>query len=66
MQPQKRHNHFSLFPSQTVQHPVIQVYASSTDAEETKVDQFCDDLQQLLEQTLKNVRFSSWGTGIKH
>ena len=44
---------------------VIQVYAPSTDAEEAKVDQFYDNLQQLLEQTLKTISFSSWGTRMK-
>ena len=32
---------------------VIQVYAPTTDAEETEVDQFYEDLQELLELTLK-------------
>ena len=33
---------------------VIQVYAPTTDAEEAKVDQFYEDLQDLLELTPKN------------
>ena len=32
---------------------VIQVYAPTTDAEEAEVDQFCEDLQDLLELTPK-------------
>ena len=32
---------------------VIQVYAPTTDAEETKVDQFYEDLEDLLELTPK-------------
>ena len=32
---------------------VIQVYASTTDAEEAEVEQFCEDLQDLLELTSK-------------
>ena len=32
---------------------VIQVYASTTDAEEAEVDQFCDDLEDFLELTPK-------------
>ena len=32
---------------------VIQVYAPTTDAEEAKVDQFYEDLQDLLELTSK-------------
>ena len=37
----------------------IQVYAPTTDAEKTKVDQFYEDLQRLLELTPKNMSFSS-------
>ena len=36
---------------------VIQVYASTTDAKETEVDQFYEDLQHLLELTPKDVLF---------
>ena len=32
---------------------VIQVYAPTTDAEEAEIDQFCEDLQHLLELTPK-------------
>ena len=32
---------------------VIQVYAPSTNAKETKVEQFCDGLQDILELTTK-------------
>ena len=32
---------------------VIQVYAPTTDAKEVEVEQFCDDLQDLLELTPK-------------
>ena len=32
---------------------VIQVYAPTTDAEEAEVEQFCEDLQDLLELTPK-------------
>ena len=32
---------------------VIQVYAPTTDAKEAEVDQFCEDLQDLLELTPK-------------
>ena len=32
---------------------VIQVYAPTTNAEEAKVEQFCEDLQDLLELTAK-------------
>ena len=30
---------------------VIQVYAPTTDAKEAKIDQFCEDLEDLLELT---------------
>ena len=33
---------------------IIQVYASSTNAEENEVEWFCEDLQDLLEPTPKN------------
>ena len=38
---------------------VIQVYAPTTDAEEAEVDQFYEDLQDLLELTPKKMSFSS-------
>ena len=38
---------------------VIHVYAPTTDAEETEVDQFYEDLQELLELTPKKMPFSS-------
>ena len=37
---------------------VIQVYAPTTDTEETEVDQFYEDLQDLLELTPKKISFS--------
>ena len=46
---QKQQNDLGLFPRQTIQHPVIQVYALTTDAEEAEADQFYEDLQHLLE-----------------
>ena len=40
---------------------VIQVYAPTTGAEEAEVDQFCEDLQHLLELTpRKVVLFIMW------
>ena len=33
---------------------VIQVYAPTSNAEQAKVEQFCEDLRDLLELTLKN------------
>ena len=38
---------------------VIQTYALTTNAEEAKVDEFCDDIQDLLELTPKMMSFSS-------
>ena len=38
---------------------VIQAYAPTTDAEEAEVDQFYEDLQDLLELTPKKMSFSS-------
>ena len=37
---------------------VIQVYASTSNAEEAEVERFYEDLQDLLELTLKNMSFS--------
>ena len=44
---------------------VIQVYAPTTNAEEVEVEQFYDDLQDLLETIPKKDAFSSWGTGLQ-
>ena len=41
------------FQSKPFNVTVIQVYAPTTDAEEAKVDQFYEDLQDLLELTSK-------------
>ena len=43
---------------------VIQVYAPTTDAEEAEVDQFYEELQDLLELTQKKMSFSSQGIRI--
>ena len=47
------------FQGKPVNITVIQVYVPTTDAEKTKVDQFYEDLQRLLELTPKNMSFSS-------
>ena len=44
---------------------VIQVYASTTDAEEAEVDQFYEDLEDLLELTPKKMFYSSLGIGMQ-
>ena len=43
---------------------VIQVYAPISNAEEAKVEQFYEDLQDLLELTQKKMSFSSQETGM--
>ena len=44
---------------------VIQVYASTSNAEEAEVEWFYEDLQDLLELTPKKMSFSSQGTGMQ-
>ena len=53
MQSQKRQNDLCSFPRQTIQFTVIQDYAPTSNTEETEVEQFCEDLQDLLELTPK-------------
>ena len=45
---------------------VIQVYAPNSNAEEAEVEQFSEDLQDLLELTHKKMFFSLLGTGIQN
>ena len=52
MQSQKRQNDLCSFPKQTIQYPVTQVYAPTSNAE-AEVEQICEDLQDLLELTPK-------------
>ena len=44
---------------------VIQVYAPTGNAEEAKVEQFYEDLQDLLELTPKKMSFTLQGTGMQ-
>ena len=44
---------------------VIQVYALTSNAEEAEVEQFYEDLQDLLELTLTKMSFSLYGTGMQ-
>ena len=45
---------------------IIQVYApTSNGAEEAEVEQFCEDLQDLLELTPKKMSFPLQGTGMQ-
>ena len=53
MQSQKRQNELNSFPTQTINTTVIQVYVTTTDAEEAEVEWFYEDLQDLLELTPK-------------
>ena len=47
------------FQGKPVNITVIQAYASTTDAEEGKIEWFHEDLQDLLELTPKMITFSS-------
>ena len=53
MQSQKQKNALCLFPRQTIQYTVIQVYAPTSNAEEAEVERYYEDLQDLLELTPK-------------
>ena len=53
MQSQKRQNDLCSFPRQKFQYQVIQVYAPTSNTEETEVEWFYEDLQDLLELTPK-------------
>ena len=44
---------------------VIQAYAPMSNAEEAEVERFYEDLQDLLELTLKKISFSLKGTGMQ-
>ena len=51
VQSQKQQNDLCSSPRQTIQYQVIQVYAPTSNAEEAEVEQFYEDLQDLLELT---------------
>ena len=53
MQSQKRQNDLCSFPRQTSQYHGNPSYASTSNAEETEVERFYEDLQDLLELTPK-------------
>ena len=53
MQSQKRQNELCSFPRHTINITVIQVYAPISNTEEAKVEQFYEELQDLLELTPK-------------
>ena len=67
MQSQKRQNNLCPFPRQTFNITVIQVYAPTSNDEETDVEQFYENLQDLLELTPpKDVLFiiGDWNTKV--
>ena len=43
----------------------MEVYATASNAEEVEVEQFYEDLQELLELTAKKMLFLSEGTGMQ-
>ena len=51
MQSQKQQSDLCSFPKQTIHITVIQVYGPTSNAEEAEVEQFYEDLQDLLELT---------------
>ena len=53
MQFQKQQSDLCSFPSKPFSITIIQVYAPTSNAEETGVEWFCEDLQDLLELTPK-------------
>ena len=53
MQSQKRQNDLCSFPRQTIQYHRFQIYAPTSNAEEAEVERLYEDLQDLLELTLK-------------
>ena len=54
MQSQRQQNDLCSFPRQTIQyHSNLKSYAPTNDAEEAEVEQFYEDLQDLLELTLQ-------------
>ena len=53
MQSQKQQNDLCSFPRQTIQYHSNQVYVPTTNVKEDEVEQFYEDLQDLLELTPK-------------
>ena len=50
MQSERRQNDICSFPRQTIQCHIIQLYVPTRNPKEAKVERFCEDLQDLLEQ----------------
>ena len=53
MQSQRQQNDLCSFPRQTIQYHRFQIYAPTSNAEEAEVERLYEDLQDLLELTLK-------------
>ena len=58
MQSQKRQNDLYLFPKQSIKYHSNPSLCPNSNAEEAEVEQFYEDLQDLLELTRKKVSFS--------
>ena len=50
------------FQGKSINIPVIQVYALTSNAEEADIERFCENLQEYLELTPKKMSFSLQGT----
>ena len=55
-----------LFQGKPFNYTTIQVYAPNSNAEEAEVEQFSEDLQDLLELKHTKMFFSLLGTGIQN
>ena len=63
----QRHNDLCSFLRQTIYITVIQVYAPTSNAEDAEVEQFYEDLQDLLELTPKKdvlIIIGDWNTKV--
>ena len=65
MQSQKRQNDLCSFPRQTIQYHGNQAYVPTSNAEEAEVEQFYEDLQDLLKLTPKIDAIFMIGTGMQ-
>ena len=65
MQYKKRQNDLCSFPRQTIQYHCNPIYAPTSNAEEAEVEQFYEDLQDLLELTPKRCPFHYRGLECK-
>ena len=65
MQSQKRQNDLFVSKAKPFNITVIQVCGPTSNTEEAEVEQFYEDLQDLLELTPKKDPFSSEGTGLQ-